>query len=268
MRSLALVSLVLSLSACPPVLQAVDAGPAVNPSFKHAHNDYEHPRPLLDALDQKFESVEADVWLDGSDLGVSHAGPPYKGSLKALYLDPLAARVAANGGTSVYGDGQPFFLWLDLKDGSAALQELIATQLGGYDFFTRFDDAGLSKQGAVTVLLTGDDAGKKALVERAAPRPYARDSNSYSPNDPPADGKWVTYAVNYFSFMSWPGDGEMPAAQQKQLKNLIDGAHATGRTLRIFSSPDSASYWLPARDAHLDFVNTDKLSELATSFSP
>ena len=72
--------LAVVLSACPPVLPEVDAGPSLNPSFKHAHNDYEHPRPLLDALDAKFESVEADVWLDGNDVGVSHNGAPYKGS--------------------------------------------------------------------------------------------------------------------------------------------------------------------------------------------
>ena len=35
----------------------------------HAHNDYEHPRPLLDALSHGFCSVEADVHLvDVSDV--------------------------------------------------------------------------------------------------------------------------------------------------------------------------------------------------------
>ena len=29
----------------------------------HAHNDYEHTRPLFDALDHGFGSVEADVHL-------------------------------------------------------------------------------------------------------------------------------------------------------------------------------------------------------------
>jgi hypothetical protein len=29
----------------------------------HAHNDYEHERPLFDALDHNFKSVEADIWL-------------------------------------------------------------------------------------------------------------------------------------------------------------------------------------------------------------
>jgi hypothetical protein len=246
------------------VLADVDAGPTFPPSLKHAHNDYEHPRPLLDALDQKFESVEADVWLDGAEVGVSHNGPPFKGSLKGLYLDPLAARVASNGG-SVHGDGKPFYLWLDLKDGSAALQDLLASQLAGYAFLTRFDESGVAQPGAVTVLFTGDAKAKKALVDRAAPRPYARDSNDYSPMDPPVDGKWVSYAVNYYVFMQWDGNGTIPRTQQRQLENLVNGAHATGRTLRIYASPDTPAFWQAAKSAHLDFINTDKLAELASS---
>ena len=38
----------------------------------HAHNDYLHDRPLLDALDQGFASVEADVFLVGDKLCVAH----------------------------------------------------------------------------------------------------------------------------------------------------------------------------------------------------
>src|SRR2546426_1011359 len=38
----------------------------------HAHNDYEHSRPLLDALDQGFTSVEADVFPVAGNLLVAH----------------------------------------------------------------------------------------------------------------------------------------------------------------------------------------------------
>lgn len=265
----ALLLVVPLLCACPPTLEAVDAGPQLNPSYKHAHNDYEHARPLLDALEQHFESVEADIWLDGngSDLGVSHGGAPFKGTLRALYLEPLKERVAANGG-SVHGDGKPFFLWIDLKDGSRSLQDVLATQLASYDFLTQFDDAGPTRQGAVTVLLTGDASAKKALAARAAPRSWARDSNDYTADDPPADGQWVTYAVNYFSFFTWDGTGAMPAKQRAQLENLVAGAHAKGRTLRIYASPDTEAFWLAARDAHVDFINTDQLADLARALSP
>ncbi|MFO0597857.1 MAG: hypothetical protein U0228_21325 [Myxococcaceae bacterium] len=266
MRALFAVCSVVALCACPQKLPDVDAGPTFPPSLKHAHNDYEHTRPLLDALDQKFESVEADIWLDGNgnEIGVSHNGAPFKGTLKGLYLDPIADRVAMNGG-SVYGDGKTFYLWLDIKDGSTILQDLLVTQLSGYAFLTRFDDTGIAQQGAVTVLLTGDDKAKKALVDRPAPRTYARDSNDYSVNDGPADGKWVSYAVNYFAVMQWDGTDPIPAAQQKQLENLVNGAHAKGRSVRIWSNPDSAPYWKAAKAAHVDFINTDKLADLASS---
>jgi hypothetical protein len=38
----------------------------------HAHNDYEHDRPLFDALDHRFKSVEADIWLVDGKLVVAH----------------------------------------------------------------------------------------------------------------------------------------------------------------------------------------------------
>lgn len=38
----------------------------------HAHDDYEHKRPLFDALDRGFCSVEADVHLVDGQLLVAH----------------------------------------------------------------------------------------------------------------------------------------------------------------------------------------------------
>src|SRR5712692_10174041 len=50
-----------------------DQPPRIVPlKHAHAHNDYEHKRPLLDALDHGFCSVEADVFLDGDALLVGH----------------------------------------------------------------------------------------------------------------------------------------------------------------------------------------------------
>ncbi len=264
MRAL-LPGLALCLAGCPPVLDDVAPQPRPEFIFKHAHNDYEHPRPLLDALEQGFESVEADVWLDGEAIGVSHTGAPFKGTLDALYLQPLAERVAQRG--SVHGDGRPFTLWLDLKQGSPALQDLLVGALAARDYLTTFDDDGVLQQRAVTVLLTGHDAAKKAMVARASPRPYARDSNDYRPDDAPADGRWRAYALNTPAFLSWSGLGELPPAQRRQLENLVHGAHAKGRQLRLYANPDTEAYWQAAREAGVDFVNTDDLRGLAEAFA-
>src|SRR5262245_24855387 len=72
----------------------------------HAHNDYEHKRPLFDALDQGFCSVEADVFLTDGRLLVGHERKDLRPerTLESLYLDPLRERARANGGR-VYPGG-------------------------------------------------------------------------------------------------------------------------------------------------------------------
>src|SRR6266849_514163 len=82
----------------------------------HAHNDYEHKRPLFDALDQGFCSVEADIYLVDGKLLVAHDRDKVRPerTLQALYLDPLRERVKKNHGR-VYSDGPEFTLLIDLK---------------------------------------------------------------------------------------------------------------------------------------------------------
>ncbi len=259
------MSFALLCLGCPSRARPPDSGPAHPRALAHAHNDYEHARPLLDALDARFQSVEADIWYDVSDagvpsLGVSHDGAPYKGTLQALYLDPLAARVQSNGG-SVYGDGEGFYLWLDLKDGSQALQDELVSELSGYPFLTQFPDMGAPTAGAVTVILTGNSA-KEALVQRPAPRPFIRDAEPYAATDPPADDRWGYYALYYWDHLAWDGSGTIPGTQQRILQKLVDDVHATGRKLRLYASPDTPGYWQAALDSGEDFINADDLTGL------
>ena len=75
-----------------------------NPGFRpiaHAHNDYYHPRPLLDALDHGFTSIEADVFPVDHELLVAHSDrelDPNK-TLDRLYLRPLQELADESGQT-------------------------------------------------------------------------------------------------------------------------------------------------------------------------
>ena len=57
----------------------------------HAHNDYWHKRPLFDAVDRGFTSVEADVFTIDGSLLVGHARDELRPdrTLESLYLAPL-----------------------------------------------------------------------------------------------------------------------------------------------------------------------------------
>ncbi|MFC1605118.1 hypothetical protein ACFL5F_08845, partial [Planctomycetota bacterium] len=91
-------------------------------SRAHAHNDYEHDRPLYDALDQGFNSVEADIFLVDDDLHVAHNRRDITSerTLRRLYLDPLRERVKQNGGRVYPNPGAPgqFTLLIDIKTGA------------------------------------------------------------------------------------------------------------------------------------------------------
>jgi len=75
----------------------------------HAHNDYEHDRPLYDALSRGFKSVEADVWLVGGELLVAHDREDVRRgrTLESLYLAPLRQLIKQNGGAVYPGDPDP-----------------------------------------------------------------------------------------------------------------------------------------------------------------
>ena len=78
---------------------SVSSGP-VALSRAHAHNDYEHQRPLNDALDRGFTSVDAAVHLVDGQLLVAHDEDDLRAdrTLQTLYLDPLRERMQQNGG--------------------------------------------------------------------------------------------------------------------------------------------------------------------------
>jgi hypothetical protein len=63
----------ISVFALPVSASPIPASSAVPQT--HAHNDYEHPNPLYDALSWGFISAEADIWLypdDNDNLRVAH----------------------------------------------------------------------------------------------------------------------------------------------------------------------------------------------------
>src|SRR5947207_2851230 len=115
--------LLLAAAFCPaaPRCQAVEPAVVKPLPQAHAHNDYEHARPLLDALDHGFCSVEADIWLTPEGLLIGHDRKDLQPgrTLEALYLDPLREQIKANGGR-VHRGGPAFSLLIDVKTDAEA----------------------------------------------------------------------------------------------------------------------------------------------------
>ncbi|WP_218022532.1 hypothetical protein, partial [Nocardia amamiensis] len=124
-------------------------------SHAHAHNDYLHARPLLDALDRGFTSIEADVYLVGHDLLVGHDFLDLRPwwTLQTLYLEPLRQRVLDNGGSVYAGHCGGFQLLVDIKAvGTAAYNRLDELQRDPrYAFLFTRSVHGTVQPGAITL---------------------------------------------------------------------------------------------------------------------
>ncbi len=225
----------------------------------HSHNDYAQNHPLLDALDNRFYSVEADIWLHDGKIFVSHIPFFYKGTLKELYLDPLQKLVQKRG--SVYGDDKPFYLWLDIKDGSHELRQKLAALLNRYPALSVFTDHGVARR-PITIILTGDENSKEKLTNQSGQRELCRDSNDFSPNDPPADWRWRWYSLKWSDYFQWDGEGTMPKAQEKKFLALVEMIHEKGRKVRFWATPETTAFWTEALKARVDLIGTDALGRL------
>lgn len=224
----------------------------------HAHNDYLHKRPLLDALDHGFCSIESDVHLVDGQLLVAHDRSAVKtgGTLQAMYLDPLRERVKKNSGR-VYPGGPEVSLLIDLKGDWRASYPVLRDILKGYaEMLTTFQGEKRDSR-AILVVISGNRSREMFAGE---PIRYAcldgelRDLDS----DEPADFiPWISN--NWASTFKWRGTDEMPEADRTRLKEIVAKAHAKGRRLRFWGAPDRPAFWRAMLDNGVDLINTDDL---------
>lgn len=261
-----LASLALPLLlAHSPVASAAEGPAPVTPLRRaHAHNDYEHARPLLDALEQGFCSVEADIWLVEDRLLVAHDLPkvhPEK-TLEALYLDPLRARARANSGR-VHRGGPPVILLVDLKSAAAPTWARLRSVLDRYqDILTRFTDTA-TETNAVTVILSGNRPWDELA---ALPSRYAAlDGRLPDLDRTPAPSAHLVPLVSnaWKPTFQWDGRGLLPEPEKRQLAEYVGKAHRQGRLIRFWGAPDLPAVWAAHAEAGVDLVNTDRLAELA-----
>jgi len=227
----------------------------------HAHNDYEHKRPLLDALDHGFCSVEADIYLVDGALLVAHNRRDVKPerTLEALYLDPLLARVRENGGR-VYRDGPPFTLLIDIKADGVRAYEVLAAQLAKYAEMLTVVRDGELQPGAVTIVISGDRATDRIAADKVR---YAGIDGRMSDLDSTVPVNLMPLVSDsWMSHFRWRGKGDMPAEEKSKLRGFVDKAHAAGRRVRFWAIPANRVVWGELSDAGVDLINTDDLAGL------
>lgn len=229
----------------------------------HAHNDYLHKRPLFDALDQGFTSVEADIFLVEGKLLVAHTSLELnkEKTLEGLYLKPLAERIAKNGGR-VYPKGPTLTLLIDIKTKGPETYAALDKLLAGYSEILSQSHDGKFEERAITVIISGNrpiDEIKASKPRHTGIDGRLSDLDSVAPADlmPLISDNWT----NHFKYR---GQGEMSDEEKKKLAEMVAKVHAKGRRLRFWATPESPALWKELKAAGVDLIGTDELEKLAT----
>jgi hypothetical protein len=228
----------------------------------HSHNDYEQKRPLIEALEHGFHSVEADIHLVDGQLLVAHDRDKTRAgrTLESLYLAPLRERCRTNGGR-VHPGLPGFTLLIDIKSDAAATYAVLDPLLRKHrDLLTRFTPTNTTP-GAITVILSG--SRPTAVVAAQSERFCAIDGRPPDLDANPSIHLVPLISDSWTSHFSRPVEGRLSDADRLKLSRLVRRTHEQGRRIRFWAAPDRDWAWAECRDAGVDLINTDRIPHLA-----
>jgi hypothetical protein len=230
----------------------------------HAHNDYEHERPLFDALSHGFNFIEVDVWLIDNDLYVSHLHPVFldqNRTLKSLYLDPLDKLIRQNEGRVFTKSDEPLYLMIDIKTCAGQTYEALKSQLEPFlQWITSFEnDETLQK--AVNIFLSGNRP-----VETMAGEPHrlmALDGRIDDLGKGYPSSLMPVVSERFSNVFGWEVPGlERTDNQWQVFRRLTRLVHAEGKKMRLWASPEDEAVWGKLLEHGADLINTDQLERL------
>lgn len=233
----------------------------------HSHNDYLRERPLFDALNRGFLSVEADIFFANGNFTVAHTvfGRRKKRNLRKMYLEPLKARVDSCDARVFCECPQVFELMLDLKgrwdaDRLHGLNALLAQFEG---MLERVENNRVLS-GSVRIVLSG--AARIQWADTLNVRRYFFDGGMGSLASAADSSILARNSAKYSAFFSWTGEGEMPENERSILKNLVGKAIENNRKLRFWKMPENENIWQEFLDAGVQWMNVDDLERFNRFF--
>jgi Glycerophosphoryl diester phosphodiesterase family len=233
----------------------------------YAHNDYWHKRPLLDALENGFTYIEADVYLRHSKLLVAHRPPLLRKrhTIEGLYLDPLFNRLT-NTTDQVQTPLDTIVLMIDIKSNGRKAYAALRKLLDNYKPLLSTCEKGKVTIRNLTLVLTGHYP--LPLLKSEESRFVFADADLRKINTR-VDGPqmFTTASCKYSNLITWKGKGEIPAFEKERLKILVYNAHLSGTKVRLWGSPEKEKVWLLLRNCGVDLINTDRLLALKHFFT-
>jgi len=218
---------------------------------------------LLEALENGFTNIEADIFLEDDRLIVAHVNPFFKRNktLEKLYLKPLYNRVKRNNGQVYQGYTDPVILMIDIKTGAKNTYEALEPLLEKYKSILSRYDNGKVYPGAITVVLSGHKPYK--MIKKEENRlAFIDEDLRKTDKDTTANNVYKLSSCKYSQLLKWDGKGDMPDDERMNLCHYVEMAHRFGKKVRLWASPENDIVWKELLKCKVDLINTDKLTDL------
>ncbi|WP_375445973.1 phosphatidylinositol-specific phospholipase C/glycerophosphodiester phosphodiesterase family protein [uncultured Fibrella sp.] len=223
-----------------------------------AHNDYEKPQPLTQALAAKADFIEADIYLRNGKLVVAHMpqeADTATRTLENLYLMPIVALFETNKGRISTDRRYAPSLVFDIKDKiEDVLPKLLPLLENNLVAFSR----SVSPM-AVRIIITGNRPRPEFYLDQ--PTYLFFDGRPSELYDEETAKRVALISDNFRSYARWDGTGDIPEDDKAKLKRIIKRAHDTGCPMRFWNAPDTPNAWKKLYKLGIDVINTDKVAE-------
>jgi len=230
----------------------------------HSHNDYNHDRPLYEALENGFMSIEIDVHSYKGKAVVCHDDEDLasKPTIDELYFAPLDKIIKQNGGNVYPDEKQQLILMIDLKKDKDDLIKILEEVFVKYDHLIQSSLDAHHIWKPIQVIISGDPPIEKILYDRSGY--FYMDGRVHHLDQRIDDYVMPRISMSYRDNFSWKPDGKLPKEDLKRLREIIEKVHARGKKFRLWAHPQTEAFWKFLVQEGVDWINVDDLEKFKT----
>lgn len=221
----------------------------------HAHNDYDHNRPFVQAYALGIGSIEADVLLINDTLFVAHSRKEIRRDVlfETAYLQKLEQGVKANKGYVYEDTSRILQLLIDIKTDSLQTLDAVIRSIQKFPL--------LLHNRSIRFVITGNQPPPVRFNQYP---PYILfDGKIHVAEHQTQLTRIGLFSADFSKYSKWKGEGPIPQLELAQLTNDITKAHSLNRQIRFWGVPDNPLTWKTMKELGVDYINTDQIATVA-----
>lgn len=229
----------------------------------HSHNDYQRRFPFYEAYGQLLSSVESDIYVTNvkGELLVAHNASDLSTAptLDESYLQPILSLFKQNNGRAWRKSDKILYWLIDLKtDANPTLDYLIEKLRPHPEVFDT-----IVNPYAVRVIISGSVPKAERFGDYPSFITFDGSRLDYTPKQLE---RISMISLNLRNYSNWNGKEPMLDEDYQKLSEVVKAAHALGKPIRFWGTPDGERAWSTFHALGIDVINTDTPAACAAYF--